>query len=269
MLDGALQQGAFNGSHPNSHGPALVLNRYGAGKAYIYAFDLVSSIAARNAWQANLGDTLAAILPPQADHLAAGSGFALQTRVQNQARVVDVRLVSQLPNPEPFGAKLLWAAPAAQYDAKGPSASWDFRLPENATQTIDWLIQVPGVPGNYSIVTQPNSVVDGVVKPWGAVITTQFSVADGVQIADTAAGQIRGLPVVGMKEQKARDAALRALDHARAAAAQNTQAGYDSAIGYYLAAIDHLAGLSANIQAVRSNIDILIKDAAWRWAQTK
>ena len=142
-------------------------------------------------------------------------------------------------------------------------------MPENATQTIDWLIQVPGVPGNYSIVTQPNSVVDGVVKPWGAAITTQFSVADGVQIADTAAGQIRALPVVGMKEQKARDAALLAFNNARAAAAQNTSAGYESAIGYYLAAIDNLAGLSANIQAVRSNIDILIKDAAWRWTQTK
>lgn len=268
-LDGAVEQGAFNGGKPNSNGPALVLNRYGAGKAYMYAFDLVSSIAARNAWQANLGDTLAAILPPQADHLPAGSGFALQTMLQNQARAVDVRVVSQLPNPEPFGAKLLWAEPAAQYDELGRIASWNFRLPENATQTIDWLIQVPGLAGNYSIVTQANSVIDGVVKPYGTAITTQFSVADSVHIADVAAGQIRGLPVVGMREQKARDAALVAFEHAHAAAAQNTPAGYDSAIGYYLAAIDNLASLSANIQAVRSNIDILIKDAAWRWTQTK
>ncbi len=131
------------------------------------------------------------------------------------------------------------------------------------------MIQVPGVPGNYSIVTQANSVVDGVAKPYGEPITTTFSVVDGAQMASNAAAQIRSLNVSSMKEQKARDAAQAAFNNARAAVAQETASGYDKAITSYLAAIDSLAALSANTQAVRANIDILIKDAQWRWTQSK
>jgi hypothetical protein len=262
----SVAQARFNGRSPNADGPAIISNRYGNGLAMSWAFDLVSSIGAQNAWTANLGAGLQAVQPVQSSTLTPGAVLALKTVVGNLAKAVDVTLKTTLP----ARSVVLTTQPQADWKAADSSVNWAFNLAENQVKDLLLSFQAPPVAGSFSLRTTVATVKGSTVTPYGSPLDLSFNVVAASTTNDAVKLNLQGL-VLGSKEKKLRDSLIAQLQTAMVSFNRNSVSGYDSAISQWIQIVDQLPGLgsvnSADTRQIHLGLDRLIREAQWRWVQ--
>ena len=243
--------------------PAIVGNDYGRGHALAFGFDLVDTLqnsTAPQTWPVLLQTGLAHLLPPLPDTYSAGAYVALDTRIQNLAKAVDLAVSMQLP----IGATLLQTVPVATLDANGQPA-WRFTLPLAATQPLLATMRLPALSGNHTARTLVDSIRKGKSKRYGEY-TFNWTVAAGDWLASSVMGDLQALVLIDSEEREARDAALTHLQQATAFIAQ---AKYAEALEALLSAVDKLREIhSVDMARYRLSLDSLLQETAWNWLRT-
>ncbi len=265
-LDGGTQQARFDGSRPQSFGPAIVSNVYGNGRSALFAFDLAASLRAERAWLPVLGTTLKMVAPRQSASVTPGAMLGLRTSIANLAEPVTLSVRSQLP----AGAQFVDASPLAIHDGAANRVDWNFSLNQPGNQDLLLALRAPGVVGSYAVETQVASVEGGVAKPYGAPLSHAFSVVGASQSAVLATAAFKALPLTRNSDIKARDGALLAFNAAMVAFNLNSHAGYQEAIAKLVQVTDVLGSLSTvDASAARLHVDRVLREAQWRWSQSQ
>lgn len=263
-LDGGVQQAVFNGANTNTGGSAIVTHSYGAGHAVLFAFDLVNSLQAQSSWQQIAATALQYVLPQPPAVATPGTLLSIKTAIANQGPAADVNVNSVLPQ----GALLLGSNPTAFYDADANALSWAFNLAKEQSKDLFLTLRVPSTAGDYSLQTVVSTVKDNVASQYGDALTLPIKVTTATQTSSDVVQALKALVLTQNKDQKQRDAVIAKVQSAMTYFNQNTAAGYETAIGELVRAVDLLSGLTAvDTRAIRDGIDCILKEAQWRWSQ--
>lgn len=264
-LDGSTQQARFDGSKPQSFGPAIISNVYGNGRSALFAFDLAGSLRAERAWLPVLGTTLKMVAPQHSSSVTPGAMLGLRTSISNLAEPVTLSIQSQLPP----GAQFIDASPLAMHDTAANRVDWNISLNQPGSSDLFLGLRAPGEIGSYSIDTRVASVQNGVAKPYGEPLSHVFSVVGATQSALLGKAAFQALPLTRSSDVKARDSALLAFDAAMVAFNLNSNAGYLEAIGKLVQVTDVLSSLTTvDASATRLHVDRILREAQWRWSQS-
>jgi hypothetical protein len=255
LLDGGTAQGAFDGSHPNAGGPAIVSNRYGNGHSVLFAFDLPASLEAQDDWLPELGKVLDAVMPVQAAQAVPGSVLRYKTNIANVGAAADVDVVSVLPTG------------AVYVDSTLNRLDWRFVLGAGESKDLYVSFRAPQTPGNHAFNTVVNTVSNGVRTPWGAPLSQVVAVNSASQTAVTVKSSLQALVISRVPDRKVRDRALTQLDTAMTSFKRNTAAGYATSIQGLLQVTDMLQGLApVDTTAARLGVGRILLEAQWRWS---
>lgn len=263
-LAGGQQQAGFDGSMPASTGPAIISNRYGAGRTVLFAFDLAASLRAQADWQAVLAAALGHVLPVQTTTLTPGALLPVVTRMTNLAQATDIALTSTLP----AGALYVGSNPASTYDTSLGSVDWGFRLALDQTTDVHLTFQLPPTDQPAVLRTVISTVKNGFATQYGEPLTLAINVAGAEQTGADALVALNAYVLTQNADRKLRDSLVLNLQSSLTHFKLGTLTGYELAIGELIALTDGLGGLTAvDTRTVHDGAGRILKEAQWRWAQ--
>ena len=261
--EGSTPQAMFEGSKPNSDGPAVFSNAYGNGHALLFGFDLASSLAKQQGWLPVLRSALAAVLPQAAEVPMGGALVPLRTTITNQSEAVELEVTVQLP----AGATYQSSTPEAVFDQASNTVRWKLALAAAQSVSLDLQLLAPATPGQYQLETTVSWLDKGTPVQYGDTLQRAVTVNSASQYGTAALDAIGKLAVSQQKDRKARDAAASAVQAGMESFGAGTQAGYAAAIASLLEATDKLIALPVDTAAIRQQIDCILRDAEWRWSR--
>lgn len=228
-----LTTGTLEAAFAPVNAPAIVSASYGQGRALTYGFDLIDSLlrdGMQPATERLLLNALVHVAPQSAPaSYAIGSYTPVTTTVQNLGVAVDARLETQVDAP----TAIVSSSPQATTgDVLG--SAWDFNLPEGEHRSFD----VNVVTGNTAPAQVRSSVFEraaGGLLPLGNA-QIELAASDATAAADVLLASLRSASLRG-GEASARNRAVKAIEEARAAEAQDDT---EEAIDQWLKASDEV-----------------------------
>jgi hypothetical protein len=111
----------------------------------------------------------------------------------------------------------------------------------------------------------------GKAAPYGDALQQTFQVTGAAQTGVQVQQALKALAVSTNKDAKSRDAVLSLVQSALIHLGQNSTAGYETAVGELVSAIDRLSTIAtapaADLRIIHDGVDRMLKEAEWRWAQ--
>lgn len=249
-----LAGGTAQASFPDAAGQAAIVTReFGAGRAALFAFDLVASLQGPAPWPDAFRAALGYVTPVQPPRYHGKSLVPLALSIRNDGQAATLIVSAELHS----GLTLEGVPQGATLDARG-WPTWQFDLSAGASRDLAATVRAPGLSGQYGVTFHVSARRNGITTPY-ADVSASIAVEAADVIGPRTVAAILALTPSTAPQRNARDRAANATQLGIGLLVQGFGA---EALSKFITAADDLATITTvAVAAAQADLARLIAEA--------